>query len=81
MAREPVGVKATRYLADRRVRVLELVAVVEGDTGSWRAVLGEDGWSCSCPARGHCSHAETVDLLVDPEPRRPAPPVPVGGAA
>ncbi len=54
-----VTAKVRRYLHEGRVQPEGCAAViyVDGDTGRYRVILGEDFTSCSCPAlRERCSH-------------------------
>ena len=77
-AREPLEVKAARYLREGRLTVLRrdgdhVTAECAGDTGTYR--LGHDPgrpgfWHCSCPSSGRCSH--TVALMLVVVPRRAA---------
>lgn len=89
MARETIEAKAKRYLAEGRVRLIEVSArkidaVVHGETGTWRCgwhpkVRG--GWWCICPAHTPtCCHLDALKLVADPllardgiSPWRPAP--------
>jgi hypothetical protein len=69
MTRETVEEKARRYLAEGRIVVTRVLgdtvdAVCQGETGSWE--LGHrpgQGWFCSCPVRGRCSHLAGLWLI------------------
>jgi len=64
--RENAEAKALRLLTQGRVFIrsvtsIAVVADVRGDEGALYLVVGEaQGWSCSCPAVGRCSHALAV---------------------
>ncbi len=71
--------KARRLLTEGRVRVLNaneddgfVSAEVRGDSARIYTVsydAGDNGWRCSCPTVGVCSHIRTVMLIVVCEPR------------
>lgn len=50
--------KAARLITERRVQPLGIAAVyrVNGTHGFYHVVIGDQYRSCSCPARGTCSH-------------------------
>lgn len=65
-----VALKAGRLLRTGRVTVLavdldQVLADVDGDSGryqvAWRSDTGR--WTCTCPARGDCSHVLAVKLI------------------
>lgn len=70
--RESAHAKARRLLVEGRVRVLEaheddgvFAAEVRGDHAALYVVSHDaDGWSCSCPTRGECSHLLACELIV-----------------
>jgi hypothetical protein len=73
LTRETTLEKAARLLVAGRLRVVEVEhgrvrASCRGDHGAYD--LGGEGgvWSCSCPARGDCSHLRALRLVVD-QPR------------
>jgi uncharacterized Zn finger protein len=67
--RENAYAKARRLLAEGRVTVQfvgdhEIRAHVRGGTAEVYAVTwSPDGWACSCPALGRCSHVRAVQLV------------------
>ena len=70
MTTETVEVKAGRLVDEGRVSISTrtedvVVAVVAGDTGSYRVTRSADGSfeGCSCPAVARCSHIEAVSLV------------------
>ena len=73
MAREDARTKSLRYLTDGRVAITTVTAgtvdaIVRGD-GMFHAVAHRNGmWSCTCPARGTCSHLLAVRSVVAIEP-------------
>lgn len=69
MPRETVDAKSIRLLAERRVRIVSITttavkAVVRGSDTEWRVLGFASGWSCTCPARGVCSHITAVQRVV-----------------
>jgi uncharacterized Zn finger protein len=68
MPRESAATKARRLLAEGRVRItrveaLRVGAVVRGDSAGLYAVAFHRGrWSCTCEARGRCSHIRATQL-------------------
>lgn len=67
MAGESVEAKALRLLAGGRLfveRVDEggVRAVCRGDHGIHELSIDEEGSSCSCAARGRCSHLLALEL-------------------
>lgn len=63
MSRENAEVKARRYLAEGRLRVLEVdefagtaLAECRGSGALYVVSRGEEGWRCDCPARSMCPH-------------------------
>lgn len=68
--RESVEAKAARLLVAGALSVVEVVpggrvrAVVDGDHDRYHVVWEAGEWSCSCPARGACSHLEALRLVV-----------------
>lgn len=77
--REPLEVKAVRYLAEARLEVLEVGpgivrAYCCGDAGDvYRLGWWRGSWGCSCPAAGTfrrtCAHLTALRLVV-PDPAR-----------
>jgi len=69
MTTETVDDKATRLLAERRLRILwatdeALSARVRGDSGVHDIHWSRSrGWSCSCPCRQRCSHLIAVGSI------------------
>jgi SWIM zinc finger len=67
--RESADVKAKRYLAEARLTVeqvdVNLVRATARGSGAVYDVgwTPEYGWSCSCPARGRCSHLLALMLV------------------
>jgi uncharacterized Zn finger protein len=66
---ETVEAKARRLLGEGRLMV-ELVtegrvqALIAGDSGMWELAIDSDGVaSCTCPARGGCSHLVALGLV------------------
>jgi uncharacterized Zn finger protein len=59
--------KVSRLLAEKRVTPRGAASVydIQGDSGRYRVVLGEDFSSCTCPAHGTCSHMTAARLLHD----------------
>jgi uncharacterized Zn finger protein len=61
-----LATKATRLLGTRSVHVLVatadvVTARVRGDHGIYDVRWSRlDGWRCTCPYRGRCSHQEAV---------------------
>lgn len=72
--RESAAVKAGRYLLDGRV-VVELAqpgsfrATVRGGGQIYVVGFGRGGWTCTCPARGLCSHLAAAHLIAAPTGR------------
>ena len=74
-AREPVEVKAARYLREGRLTVVRrdgdlVVATCQGTSGAVYE-LGHDParpgfWPCSCPSSGRCAHVTALMLVVVP---------------
>lgn len=67
--RENAQTKAKRILGEGRVLVDRVVgddvlARVRGDGAIHRVEHGRRGWSCSCAARGRCSHLLALGLVV-----------------
>jgi len=68
-AREGVALKGRRLLVEgrvilRRVDERQIVANVRGDSAAVYLVSADArGWSCSCPARGRCSHVIACQLV------------------
>jgi hypothetical protein len=69
--REPLEVKARRYLGEGRLTVHRVDAdgpVVEASVRGSGAVYAvghdESGWFCSCPATTRCSHVLALQLVV-----------------
>jgi uncharacterized Zn finger protein len=69
--------KALRYLAEARVRILDchedagtLAAEVRGNGRLYVVAHDEDGWACTCPARGeNCCHVLACKAVTVLEPR------------
>jgi uncharacterized Zn finger protein len=79
MTRESAEVKGRRYLAEGRLRVLEVdehagtaLAECRGNGALYTVVHDEDGWRCNCPARARCAHLVALMLVTAPEPREVA---------
>ena len=78
MTREPIDVKAARYLREGRLTVLRrdgdlVIAECAGADGLYQLGHSPDRpgvWSCSCRATGRCAH--TVALMLVVVPRRAA---------
>lgn len=75
MTRENAETKGVRYLTSRRLVVLEartgyLLAVVRGSGELHNVTFGRGGWSCTCPARGTCSHLYAARLIAAPDAAR-----------
>lgn len=67
-----VSVKARRYLAEGRVRVLRVdgdAATVEVRGGElYRVECVRGSWVCSCPARtSRCAHVVAAELVTVPQ--------------
>ncbi len=68
--RETAQLKARRLLSEGRVTISRvdeevIVADVRGDSAEMYAVTWDpDGWACSCPALGRCSHVRALMLVV-----------------
>lgn len=72
--REPLQVKAVRYLAEARLEVLEVGPTIVrahccGDAGNvYRLGWWRGSWGCSCPAAGifrrTCAHLTALRLVV-----------------
>ncbi len=81
MPRESAATKARRYLTEGRVVIVHVergraTAVVRGDGHLHHVTVHGAAWSCTCAARGRCSHQLAVGLvtavdLADPPPTRP----------
>jgi uncharacterized Zn finger protein len=75
--RENVEDKGRRYLVEGRVVVEQaaagiFAAVVRG-AGEYHSVtFGRGGWSCTCEARGLCSHLVAAQLISAPANMRGA---------
>jgi len=68
MMREDADTKARRLVAADQVQVLfadehRIVARVRGDHGIYDLEWDRGDWSCTCAARGACSHIEAVHLV------------------
>ncbi len=67
--REPVHVKARRYLVEGRLIVShvgesEIRATCRGGGDEYQlAFAAGRGWSCSCPARSLCAHLVALQLV------------------
>lgn len=74
--REDAQTKAARLLASGRVTIRRLnddviVADVRGDSADVHEVGWDpEGWRCSCPAVGRCSHVRALMLVVLRAPAR-----------
>lgn len=69
MPRENAAAKAARYLVAGRVVVTAVSpgrarAVVRGDGRLYRVTVNGPDWTCTCPARGRCSHQLAVGLVI-----------------
>lgn len=68
---ENAAAKSRRLLSEARIRILEanedagtLSAEVRGDSSAIYVVSHDaDGWACSCPTRGLCSHVRALMLV------------------
>ena len=65
---ETIAEKASRYLIEGRLiveRVDEhaIVARCRGRGAVYRLGYHDDGWHCTCPARGDCSHLLALQLV------------------
>lgn len=77
MPRENAATKGRRLLTEGRLRVLQVdeddgtfSAEVRGDSARVYSVSFDvDGWGCTCPTRGLCSHIRACQLVVVMEPR------------
>ncbi len=72
MVRENAEAKAKRYLGEGRIVLIRVsdervLARVRGDGSVWQVVYQNGKWSCTCPARGRCSHLLAVGAVVAPE--------------
>ena len=72
MVRENAASKSRRYLAEGRVVITKVsdrivTAQIRGDAAVWDVVYQNGKWSCTCPARGRCSHLLAVGAVVAPE--------------
>jgi uncharacterized Zn finger protein len=75
---ENAATKARRLLAEARIRILEandyagtLAAEVRGDSSAVYVVAHDaDGWHCTCPTRGLCSHVRALMLVTVMAPRK-----------
>jgi hypothetical protein len=61
--------KANRYLTERRIAIIKrskttAIAYVQGDHGNYITGGSDNGWTCTCPAHGTCSHIIAVEALV-----------------
>jgi hypothetical protein len=68
--------KGRRYVAEGRLRILELneadgvaVADCRGDGAIWSLGYDSRGWWCSCPAKTRCAHLIALGLVSALEPR------------
>ena len=74
MARENASSKATRLLQEGRLSVVRVLpdrvdAVVRGDSARvYRVTFDGVRWSCTCEARGPCSHAIATQRVVVTDP-------------
>ena len=71
--------KARRYLAEGRLRVLDVdenagtaLAECRGSGALYTVSHDEDGWRCNCPARGTCAHVTALQLVTVLTPGAPA---------
>lgn len=69
MPRENAAQKARRLLAEGRVVITRVepgraTAVVRGDGHLWHVTAEGPIWTCTCLARGRCSHLQAVGLVV-----------------
>lgn len=69
--REDAATKARRIVAEGRLIVQAAgpgyaSATVRGDGDVHLVAYARGGWSCSCPARGRCSHEIALGLVVAP---------------
>jgi uncharacterized Zn finger protein len=68
-SRETADEKARRYLVEGRLTLVRVTpntaaAVVRGGGAVHHVNASPDGWSCTCPARGRCSHQLALGLVV-----------------
>lgn len=71
MTRESADTKGRRYLKEGRLLVLRAArdhvdALCRGAGEFHRITYRRGGWSCSCTARGLCSHLVAVQLCTAP---------------
>ena len=72
MPREDAAAKGRRLLTEARIRVIDAnehdntyAFEVRGDHAALYAVTYDaDGWACTCPTRGLCSHLVAAMLVV-----------------
>lgn len=70
MTREGAEAKGRRYIVEGRLTVHSVTptgvtATCKGSGTSYTVTQGRGGWSCSCEARGRCSHLVALMLVVD----------------
>jgi uncharacterized Zn finger protein len=75
MTRESAEAKARRYLGEGRLIVLRVVpgavdATVRGDGQVYEVRYRTGEWTCTCQARGRCSHKLALGLVVAPSRER-----------
>jgi len=76
--RENAAAKARRYLTEgrlivRRVDGPHVLAFCRGDGVMHRIEVHHDDATCSCPARGRCSHLLAVGLVTATTRKDPNP--------
>lgn len=76
--RENAGAKARRYLTEgrlivRRVDGPYVLAYCRGDGVLHRVECHADHGTCTCPARGRCSHLLAVGLVTASQRKDPRP--------
>lgn len=75
MTRENAETRGARLLTEGRLVVTAaspgyFAAVVRGSADLHDVTFGRGGWSCTCPARGRCSHLHAAALVAAPTAAR-----------
>lgn len=75
MTRENAAARGARLLTEGRLVVTlaapgSFAAVVRGSGDLHDVTFGRGGWSCTCPARGICSHLHAARLIAAPAAAR-----------
>lgn len=82
MARENMDEKGRRLLTEGRLLIgyineKKIVAVCRGDHDTYQLLYTPStGWTCSCAARGRCSHLVALQLVTANPITRKTEPVP-----